>query len=147
MEKRVSKIIITVGLIVGMMSFLFVVTDAAISYSDNPEFCINCHSMDEAYMTYQHSTHKQFKCTDCHAPHSYLAKVAFKTKSGLRDLYVTTLGEIPPVIKATDKSKEIIKENCIRCHLSTVENTEMGEGRFCSDCHRQLPHKKVEKNI
>jgi len=67
-------------------------------------------------------------------------KVIFKTKAGLRDLYATTLGEIPQVIQATDETREIITANCTRCHLSTIEQIGMGQGRLCTDCHRDLVH-------
>lgn len=143
LEKGKSKILIMMGLVIGLLSFMFLLTDTAISYSDNAQFCLNCHSMDEAYLTLQHSNHKQFKCTDCHAPHSYIPKVIFKTKAGLRDLYVTTMGQTPQVIKATDETKEIIAENCRRCHESTVERIGMGQGRLCTDCHRDLVHEKI----
>lgn len=141
MEQRKTKILVVLGLVIGMLSFLFLVTDTAISYSDNGKFCLNCHSMDEAYQTLQHSNHKQLKCTECHAPHSYIPKVIFKTKSGLWDLYVTTTGKTPQVIKAKAETKEIISVNCKRCHLATVENIGMGQGRLCTDCHRDLVHK------
>jgi len=136
--------VIVIGSAVGLLSFFYLLADAAISYSDNARFCLNCHSMDEAYNSLQHSNHKQFKCTECHAPHSFLPKIVFKTKSGLRDLYVTTLGEVPQVIQATDESREIITVNCIRCHRTTVEQINMGQGRFCTDCHRDLVHDKRE---
>ncbi len=142
MDAAKSKMII-VGLIVGLLSFFFLLADSAISYSDNPQFCLNCHSMSEAYETLQNSNHKQFKCTECHAPKSYIPKVAFKTKSGLRDLYVTVLGETPQLFVATEESKKIISDNCARCHKSTIELTGMGEGRLCMDCHRDLVHRKI----
>lgn len=143
MDAKKQKVLTTIGLVVGLLSFLFILTDSAISYSDNARFCLNCHSMDDAYASLQHSNHKQFKCTDCHAPHSYLPKISFKTKSGLRDLYVTTLGTVPQVIRATDESKEIITQNCIRCHQTTIEQVKMGQGRLCTDCHRDVAHKRL----
>lgn len=139
MSSRVKALLLA-WLVAGTLSLLVLLTNAAVAYSDRPEFCLKCHSMEEAYLSHQNSTHKQFKCTECHAPHSYFPKVAYKTKAGLRDLYVTVTGKVPPVIRATAASREIIKENCIRCHYTTVEKVNMGEGRFCTDCHRRLPH-------
>lgn len=141
MEKR-TKILVIIGLVVGLSSFLFLLTDKALSYSDNAVFCLNCHSMNDAYESLQHSQHKQFKCTECHAPHEYLPKVAFKTKSGLRDVYVTVLGETPQVFHATAETKEIISANCTRCHQTTVEQIDMGQGRLCASCHRDVAHKR-----
>lgn len=143
MDTKKSKLLTTLGLIIGLLSFLFILTNSAISYSDNARFCLNCHSMNDAYESLQHSTHKQFKCTECHAPHSYFAKLSFKTRAGLHDLYVTTLGTVPQVIRATDESKEVIAQNCIRCHKTTVENVAMGQGRLCTDCHRDAAHKRL----
>jgi cytochrome c nitrite reductase small subunit len=143
MEGKRKKVLITVGLVIGLASFLFLTADTAISYTDNARFCLNCHVMNDAYESLQLSNHKQFKCTDCHAPHSYLPKVVFKTKSGLRDLYAVTLGEVPQIIRVTGESKAIISANCTACHKSTVEHTGMGRGRLCTDCHRDLVHKKM----
>lgn len=143
MDTQKRKIILGALLVIGMVSFLFIMTNTAMSYSDNAKFCLMCHSMDQAYQSLQHSNHKQFKCTECHAPHALGPKWAYKTKSGLRDLYVTAIGEVPVVVKATEESKNVIKENCIRCHQTTVEQTDMGEGRYCIDCHRNLPHEKI----
>lgn len=142
-EQKRTKFLIVASLVIGLASFLFLTADAAISYSDNASFCLNCHEMNDAYDSLQLSNHKQFKCTDCHAPHSYLPKVVFKTKSGLRDLYAVTLGEVPQIIRATGESKAIITANCTGCHKSTVEFTDMGRGRLCTDCHRDLVHKKM----
>lgn len=141
MAKIKPKIFI-ITFAIGMLSFLFLLTDKAISYSDNAKFCLNCHPMSEPYEALQDSNHKQFKCTECHAPKSYVPKVVFKTKSGLHDLYVTTLGEVPQILKATEESKNIITANCIRCHQTTIEHTGMGQGRMCTDCHRDLAHDK-----
>ena len=138
MEKK--KLFLIAGFIVGILSFIFLLTDTALSYSDNARFCLNCHSMDEAYEALQNSNHKQLKCTDCHAPHSYVPKVVFKTKSGMRDLYATVTNQIPQVIEATHETKEIIAANCLRCHSSTVEQVDMGNGKLCTDCHRNSVH-------
>lgn len=146
METNYRRLIVTAGLAVGLVSFFLLLTGAAVRYSDNAAFCLNCHTMVEPYETLQASNHKQFLCTDCHAPHDdYMAKVSFKFRSGMRDLYATTLGDIPQVIRNTPESEKIITENCIRCHYSTVEKTGMGEGRLCTDCHRYVAHNKLSE--
>lgn len=73
---------------------------------------------------------------------------------GLYHAAVFTLKEEPQVIRPRDASKEVIMNNCIRCH--TQLNTEFvntgminytqvqeGEGKACWDCHREVPHTVV----
>lgn len=143
MDTPRKKLLIMIGLVVGMLSFLFLIADTAISYSDNGKFCLNCHSMQEAVDSLAHSNHKQLKCTECHAPKPYIPKVMYKAKSGLHDLRVTLFGEVPQIIQANPQTKIIVQNNCVRCHATTVENTPMGDGRKCIDCHRQSAHNKV----
>lgn len=140
MMAKIKPKVILLTFVTGMLSFLFLLTDKAISYSDNAKFCLNCHTMQEPYETLQDSGHRQFKCTECHTPNSYIPKVVFKTKAGLHDLYVTTLGEVPQVLQATDETKKIITANCIRCHQTTVEHTGIGQDQMCTNCHRNLVH-------
>ena len=53
--------------------------------------------------------------------------------------------------RAGEESSQVIMNNCIRCHTSlntTMVNTgkvdymmtEVGQGKACWDCHRQVPH-------
>jgi len=113
---------------------------AAFNYSDNPQSCILCHTMREAYETHMNSNHSQFTCMDCHAPQETVSKLVFKTKSGMRDLYVTLTGQVPERIEVTEESREIIKNNCIRCHYRTVDHVEIGQEQHCTGCHRGVPH-------
>jgi cytochrome c nitrite reductase small subunit len=111
---------------------------------DNPTTCNNCHVMDGAYEGWYHSSHKNWTtCSECHTPHPLIPKYLVKAESGYRHVSAFTLGHMPAAIRAKESSLEIINENCIRCHESTVENIMSGEmafDRYCFECHRSVAH-------
>jgi cytochrome c nitrite reductase small subunit len=47
------------------------------------------------------------------------------------------------MIRAEEKTKDIVQANCIHCHEDSVENIVMGAqefDRYCWDCHRDVAH-------
>jgi len=68
-EKGNIQKILSVSLIVlAVVAFTYVFTLAkGLSYlSSDPKACINCHVMNTSYATWQHSSHSQVKCIECH---------------------------------------------------------------------------------
>lgn len=109
--------------------------------TDDAAFCGSCHVMYEAVRTHQGSIHAKVACNDCHIPHDNLVnKMVYKSRSGMRDMYQNTLGSIADVIEAEPKTRDVVHQNCIRCHAMTVLNTGMAAKAYCTDCHRQVPH-------
>ena len=123
------------------------VTDAPAYSGSAPETCANCHVMDSQYENWYHAPHEKWtQCVDCHLPHeNFVAYYLEKGRQGAKDVFAFTTGNIPVAIRASEKSKGIIQDNCIRCHQSTVENVVMDLGgqpfdRDCWDCHRTIAH-------
>lgn len=109
--------------------------------TDTPQFCGTCHVMHEATRTHQDSVHARLTCNECHAPtDSFIEKTIFKTRSGMRDIYVNTLGTIPEVLEAKAPTKEVINANCMDCHYMTTLNLDGKAKNYCVDCHRHIPH-------
>jgi cytochrome c nitrite reductase small subunit len=141
---RIPLIIAVAALVIALGFFAFA-TDAPAYAGDAPETCNNCHVMDSQYENWYHAPHVNWaKCTDCHLPLENIAAYYFeKGRQGMKDVYAFTTGEIPVAIRASEKTKGIIQENCIRCHEETVETIVMGEqpfDRYCWDCHRSVAH-------
>jgi cytochrome c nitrite reductase small subunit len=66
-----------------------------------------------------------------------------KGRQGAKDVYAFTTGNIPVAIRASDKTKSIIQDNCVRCHKEKVESILTGAqpfDRYCWDCHRTVAH-------
>lgn len=116
------------------------VANATIDYTDQRMFCSQCHSMEGVAVTHSNSTHAQFSCNECHTPANLVAKLPYKAKVGMHDIFVTFTGTVPSTIHATDEMKEVVKANCIRCHASTISTVAMDVKPFCVDCHKSVPH-------
>ena len=137
--------IIAIGAAVIALGFFVFVTDAPAYGGSAPETCANCHVMDSQYENWYHAPHENFtECVDCHLPHDNVVVYYLeKGRQGAKDVYAFTTGKIPVQIRASEKSKGIIQENCVRCHQETVETIMMGAqpfDRYCWDCHRAMSH-------
>lgn len=127
------------------LGFFVYVTDAPAYGGSRPETCANCHVMASQYENWYHAPHEKVtECVDCHLPHgNVVAYYLEKGRQGAKDVYAFTTGNIPVAIRASERSKEIIQSNCLRCHKEKVENIVMGPQPFdrnCWDCHRNVAH-------
>jgi cytochrome c nitrite reductase small subunit len=77
----------------------------------------------------------------------------FKAKDGMRHASIFALRWEPQVIFIHQAGREVVHQNCIRCHspllldpklVSAVENqTGHATDRVCWECHREVPHGRV----
>ena len=148
-------VLFVLGIFMGLGAYVFHISRAPSYLSDRPETCVNCHIMAPQYATWSHSSHREWAhCNDCHVPHNnVLNKYYFKAKDGLRHATIFTLRREPQVIFIHEAGIHVVQNNCIRCHSELLHhfrylasgNThfeEIGE-RLCWDCHREVPHGRV----
>lgn len=143
------------GFFIGIVILLLYISNAPSYMSEDPKACVNCHVMSPQYATWKNSSHFNVaNCNDCHVPHdNVFRKFLFKASDGLRHTTMFTFRLEPQVIQIKNAGKNVVQENCIRCHenlinvsflaRSTGKNYKHGEGKFCWDCHRETPHGKV----
>lgn len=148
-------VILLLGIFVGLGLFTIYLSKAPTYLSDDPKTCMNCHIMAPQYASWSHSSHRQYtNCMDCHVPHNNLVnKYYFKAKDGLRHSSMFALRLEPQVIFIKDKGKEVVHNNCIRCHQHLLTDERMKqqsemymslrEGRSCVECHQHTPHGRV----
>ncbi|MGD9928498.1 MAG: cytochrome c nitrite reductase small subunit [Mangrovibacterium sp.] len=150
---------IPVILVLGIFAGLFVLSvylSKAHSYlSDDPKTCVNCHIMAPQYATWTHSSHREVtNCNDCHVPHdNVFNKYFFKAKDGMRHATMFTLRLEPQVIFIKEDGAEVVHQNCVRCHSNQLMDArqagcianyeENRTSRKCWDCHREVPHGRV----
>lgn len=137
-------------MLVGLLALILVVgvglyvTDFTAYLGNNPTTCNNCHVMDAVYESWFHGGHASWAtCSDCHTPHAFFPKYYVKAKSGYHHVTAFSFKEIPAAIRALEESREIVQENCIRCHEDTVDamlDSAMSTDRYCFDCHRTVAH-------
>ncbi len=154
-DKWKFPVIIILGVLIGIVVFIFKVSNAVSYLSDDPETCINCHIMTPQYATWTHSAHREnATCNDCHVPHdNVFNKYYFKAKDGLRHATMFTLRLEPQVIFIKEEGKKVVHQNCIRCHSDLVKDSKLATqtnfeahnktDRECWDCHREVPHGRV----
>ncbi|MCS6971019.1 MAG: cytochrome c nitrite reductase small subunit [Planctomycetota bacterium] len=141
---------IALGVLLGLGAATFYVSRAWSYLSDHPETCMNCHVMTHAYVTWNHSSHREVaSCTDCHVPHDSLWRTyAFKAADGLRHAAVFTWRREPQVIRLHPAAVPVVEANCRRCHdqlLSDIHMRQSHAGELrCWDCHREVPHGRVQ---
>lgn len=154
-ERWRIPVIVSLGVLFGLAFLIFHISNASSYLSDNPQACINCHVMTAQYASWQRSSHARVTvCNDCHVPHdNFIRKYAFKAADGMRHATMFTFRLEPQVIRIKEAGRNVVQENCIRCHYRIInqtyivsvsgEMTEHGGGKLCWDCHRETPHGRV----
>ncbi|MFV0593127.1 MAG: cytochrome c nitrite reductase small subunit [Draconibacterium sp.] len=154
-EKWRMPVLIVISIFTGLAAFIFYVSKAHSYLSDNPATCTNCHIMAPQYATWSHSSHREVAhCNDCHVPHNnFVNKYYFKAKDGLRHATMFTLRLEPQVIKIHEAGRNVVQNNCIRCHSKQVTDPKLvssvaghvahTQNRICWECHREVPHGRV----
>ena len=139
------------GVSVGIAAFTFDYAEGTSYLSDDPRACINCHVMQEQYDGWRHGSHHSVAtCNDCHVPHdSVVRKFAVKGEHGYRHSKGFTFDDFHEPIRITPGSREVVIENCRRCHDAVAGDTSVvahegdGEGVVgadCLHCHSRVGH-------
>jgi cytochrome c nitrite reductase small subunit len=148
-------VFLVLGVLGGLGALVLYISNAVSYLSDDPRACVNCHVMTPQYATWQRGSHgRATTCNDCHVPHDNIIRTyAFKAGDGLRHATMFTLRMEPQVIQIKDAGIAVVQENCIRCHSDLVHevsagsltamNARAGEGVLCRQCHREVPHGRV----
>lgn len=148
-------VMIALSVFMGISLFTLWLSKAHSYILDDPKACTNCHIMSPQYATWSHSSHREVThCNDCHVPqNNFFNRYYFKAKDGLRHATIFTLRNEPQVIFIKEDGAKAVHNNCIRCHFdllvdpklnAMVENhREKMTERNCLDCHREVPHGRV----
>ncbi len=148
-------VLVVLAVMTGTGLLAFHLSRAPSYLSDRPETCTNCHLMTPQYATWSHSSHREHAhCNDCHVPHNnFFNKYFFKAKDGLRHATIFTLRREPQVILIREEGKEVVQENCVRCHSVLLTDSKLlartgsfqhyRTDRKCWECHREVPHGRV----
>ncbi|MDD5508280.1 MAG: cytochrome c nitrite reductase small subunit [Bacteroidales bacterium] len=146
------SVIILMGIITGFAILLVHLSRAGSYLTNDPSACVNCHIMSPYYATWAHGSHRETAtCNDCHVPHNNIFNAYyFKAKDGLRHATIFTLRQEPQVIFILEPGKKTVQSNCERCHEHLLTEIKCrGEEIFCDperlcwECHREVPHGRV----
>ena len=119
----------------------------------DPKACINCHIMNTAYATWQHSVHgHDTTCIDCHLPRNFVKKYIAKATDGLGHAINFTFNNYEDSMHISHTQQKIVNDNCIECHKSKtatiVASANLNQGGedetdLCFRCHRDIVHGNV----
>lgn len=108
--------------------------------TSTPEYCMSCHVMESQYEEWFHTgAHRRISCVDCHLPNSHpVVHYIWKSIDGMKDMLVFHSGTVPERIALSSHGEKVLRENCVRCHETTVMMTDTS--RNCWGCHRWVTH-------
>jgi cytochrome c-type protein NapC len=144
--------------------------NTAMEMTNNEEFCISCHEMeDNVYQEYKQTIHYSNRtgvratCPDCHVPKEWNHKVVRKIQAS-NELLHKALGTIDTREKFEAKRlklasnvwkamKDTDSRECRNCHnfdfmdfgeqgrrAVTAHSEGLDEGKTCIDCHKGIAH-------
>ena len=151
--------------------------NTAMEATNQTEFCIGCHEMEEnVYQEYKPTIHFSNRtgvragCPDCHVPRPWIHKMARKIQASNEVLH-KILGTIDTPEKFDDNRlrmannvwkamKETDSRECRNCHNFESMNPEFQRprarkqhlnafetGQTCIDCHKGIAHKNVRHKL
>lgn len=148
-ENRLKAFILVSGLLI----FIGVATVGAIQITMEPDFCQSCHEMRPEYYTWQVTSHRQFRCTECHIEPG-LASLLIHKISAVKEVYLHFTGTYPRPIKMENPIPNI---TCKKCHspgnrqftvsgdLIIPHDRHDAKGVYCVDCHSGVAHGEIAK--
>lgn len=142
------SVCVGLGLVAGLGAYTFDYAEGTSYLSNEPEACVNCHIMRDAYNGWQRSTHHAVAvCNDCHVPQSLVPKLYAKALHGYRHSTAFTFQDFHEPIQIGADSLQMVEDNCRRCHEGLVNDilvspalSSHGEGLSCVHCHSHVGH-------
>ena len=136
----------TLGLLLGIGAFTFSYAEGFSYFKTDPTACVNCHIMRSQFDSWQKSSHHAVAvCVDCHLPDAFVPKYIAKAENGYRHGKEFTAGTFDEPIFVKQRGREILEDNCVRCHevLVAEMNVRSREGPraiSCVRCHAGVGH-------
>ncbi len=151
--------------------------NTAMEATNNLEFCISCHEMENnVYQEYKPTIHYSNRtgvrasCPDCHVPDPWIHKVVRKIKAS-NEIYHKLVGTVDTPEKFDNNRllmakrvwntmKETDSRECRNCHNLESMNPKFQKprarkqhlnafetGQTCIDCHKGIAHKSVREEL
>jgi cytochrome c nitrite reductase small subunit len=135
---------IALGIAAGVGGYTFRYAEGFSYFKTDPRACVNCHIMQPQYDGWSKASHHAVAvCVDCHLPEAFIPKYIAKSENGWRHgkLFTTQTFEEPIRVKAA--GKQILQDNCVRCHEALVGDmlaVNQRHGIDCVQCHSTVGH-------
>ena len=129
----------------GVGVFTFTYGKGLAYLSSDPRGCTNCHVMQEAFDTWQKSSHHSVAvCNDCHLPHDFVGKWFTKADNGFFHSMAFTTGDFHEPIQIKPRNRRVTQGTCVDCHRDATHemlpHDTSGEQLMCVHCHADVGH-------
>jgi cytochrome c nitrite reductase small subunit len=146
-ELLVVALACAIGAAIGVGSFTFRYAEGLSYFGTEPAACVNCHIMRPQYDGWQKSSHHAVAvCIDCHLPHDFVPKYLAKAENGYRHGKEFTAQTFAEPITVQARGREILEENCVRCHaplvseITAASDAHANRDISCVRCHAGVGH-------
>jgi cytochrome c nitrite reductase small subunit len=130
------------GSTIGAGAYVFYYSEGYAYLSNNPQACINCHAMQDAFDGWQKSSHHPIAtCNSCHASGNFIQKYYGKALNGFMHSYAFTMGYKEP-IQIKDFNRQVTERSCRGCHSDFIQSSHFNSSpeTSCVRCHSQVGH-------
>jgi cytochrome c nitrite reductase small subunit len=135
-----------IGTAMGIGSFAFRYAEGLSYFGTEPSACANCHIMQPQFDSWQKGSHHAAAvCIDCHLPTDFVRKYYVKAENGYRHGKLFTTQTFAEPIFVQQAGREILEENCVRCHGELTRELDPGRtdakhAVSCVRCHSGVGH-------
>lgn len=137
---------VALGGALGVSGFTANYAEGLSYFSSDPKACANCHIMRPQYDGWQKASHHTVAtCVDCHLPKTFFAKYLAKAENGWHHSKGFTMQDFSEPIAVKAKNRQILQENCLRCHDEMVHELvesarSLHDAIECVHCHPAVGH-------
>lgn len=132
------------GIAGGLGVYTFRYAEGLSYLSTDPKACVNCHIMQPQYDAWQKASHHAAAvCVDCHLPRDFFGKYYTKAENGYRHGKLFTTQTFREPIEIGAAGRDILQENCVRCHESLTDSLvalDHDNSLPCVKCHATAGH-------
>jgi cytochrome c nitrite reductase small subunit len=129
------------GILAGLVGFTFLYGKGHSYLVNDPNSCMNCHIMQDAYDAWAVGPHRSITCYDCHLPVDFPENWISKADSGFRHAWAFTFEDVQ-TIRPVESTLRIVQRNCLRCHEPMTGHLGVEGGMRCFDCHAETRHRR-----
>jgi len=166
-KKYIKKygLVFALGFFVAILSFVF--TNAVMKPLSTPKFCTVCHEMDEAYNSWELSSHGRNStimatdCSICHLPpkEKYFRYLVAKSYVGIRDVFKHFFVKYDVEEMRLTVLDKMPNSRCLYCHNNLLNKSSSvgamiahketlfpaeGDTPKCVQCHSSI-HEREKK--
>ena len=102
----------------------------AIDWTETPDFCGRCHTMDPELKAFVTSPHRELTCGECHVEPGPVGWVKSKIK-GTKQLFDILMDTYPrPILPPAHEELPLVSDTCLKCHDMTDKVAAGGPGQL-----------------